>query len=90
MSAGVRIRKERLAGEEIKIKLRDIEHPDYKKQVEFIDESGELDEEWVYGITGELTAELMRSTEVDDLLADHEPPEWVQEGLVMWDLRTER
>jgi len=87
MSGAVRITTHRLAGKEIKIKVREIHHPDYKKQLQFIDESGELDEEWEYGITDELTAELVRSTEINDLLADHEPPEWVLEGLDMWDLR---
>lgn len=87
MSQAVKITKERLAGKQIKIKLRDIRHPDYEKQVEFIDEDGELNEEWVYGVTDELRAELVRSTEIEHLGADHDTPEWVEEGLLMWDIR---
>ena len=88
MPTGVRIEKHRLAGKQIKTKIRDIQHPDYEKQVEFIDENGDgLDETWVYGITDERTVEFLKSSEVSDLLAEPEPPEWVKEGLVMWDLQ---
>ncbi|SDJ32355.1 hypothetical protein SAMN05216226_102131 [Halovenus aranensis] len=91
MAKAVRITKEQLGNREVKVKLRDIRHPDYEKQVEFIYErSGDSpDETWAYGITEEKTAEFLRSSEINDLLEEPDPPAWVEEGLEMWDIRVQ-
>lgn len=82
MEQAVRVTRERFGNREVTVKLRDLHHPDYQKEVEFIDT--EEDETWVYGITHSETAEFLRCSDNPDLLDEPEPPEWVREGFEMW------
>ena len=85
--------RKRFGGKTIKVKLSDTTHPDYGKRVELIDESSDDDtelthpEKWVYGVSDDWSADLLHTTETEDIAADPDPPEWVSAAFESWGVR---
>jgi len=91
MAATVRSTKTRIARRDIRAKIEEVtdRSSDHELRLTLRDETDDPDEPetWVYGIDDDREATLVRSTEHDDLAAEPEPPQWVQQALQMWDIQ---
>lgn len=88
MPKTIRQKTQRFANRLVKTKLEELHHPEYAIQLKLVDksDSNTEGETWVYGVTDDREAELLRSSEIDDLLAEPDPPEWVQRAFETWEI----
>jgi hypothetical protein len=86
MATTTRSETAQVDGHEVTIQIEPLQHPDYKFEIALIDTDEEPDEIWRYGITSDQDAEFLYSSEVDDLLAEPDPPEWVRRSFEQVDV----
>jgi len=86
MPKTIRQKKQRFANRLVKTKLEELHHSEYVIQLTLVDVSGSNSDgdTWIYGVTEDREAELLRSSEVDDILANPDPPEWVLQAFHSW------
>jgi hypothetical protein len=91
MPKTIRQKKQRFANRLVKTKLKELHYSEYVIQITLVDVSGSNSDgdTWVYGVTEDREAELLRSSEVDDILANPDPPEWVRRAFETWEINLE-